>query len=334
MTHIALGACIGEAWLGKQLGKRALFLGAVAQSVPDIDFVSVLWNDPAENLLAHRGFTHSFLFGLLASFFLALAAARWQRAHRIRLSRWMLFFGAEIMVHLLLDYFNSYAMGLLEPFSHERFAGDALFVVDPFFSLAPLIAFLVLWRLPVWHRRRRGWWKVAVVLPGAYLLYCGLNKMEVTRETRRALQEQQVSHKRFFTTPTPLNNWLWYVVAENDSGFFVGFHSILADKKNIDFTFFPRNDHLIEPLRKFEEMQDLLRFSQGYYTAEMWSDTLVFNDLRFGQIIGWHDPREKFVFHYFVGRGADANKLVVQRGRFARWTWPTTRSMLRRIRGD
>lgn len=52
LTHIALGACMGDAFAGKQLGKRAMFLGAVAQSVPDIDFIPSFWLSTAENLLA------------------------------------------------------------------------------------------------------------------------------------------------------------------------------------------------------------------------------------------------------------------------------------------
>jgi len=80
-------------------------------------------------------------------------------------------------------------------------------------------------------------------------------------------------------------------------------------------------------------VQDLIRFSQGFYTIENWGDTLVFNDLRFGQIIGWHDPKERFVFHYFL-QLPDANTLVIQRGRFAKWNWETTRSLIRRMRGN
>jgi inner membrane protein len=60
---------------------------------------------------------------------------------------------------------------------------------------------------------------------------------------------------------------------------------------------------------------DLKRFSQGYYTAEKWGDTLVFNDLRFGQINGWEDPKSKFSFHYYLSHPQD-NDLIVQRGRF------------------
>jgi len=82
-----------------------------------------------------------------------------------------------------------------------------------------------------------------------------------------------------------------------------------------------------------EEVQHLIRFSQGFYTIEQWHDTLVLNVLRFGQIAGWEDPNQKYAFHYFLGR-SDANRLVVQRGRFEGWTWHTARSMLKRIEGN
>jgi inner membrane protein len=68
--------------------------------------------------------------------------------------------------------------------------------------------------------------------------------------------------------------------------------------------------------------------------VEKWGgDTLVLNDLRFGQIIGWKDPKEKFVFHYFL-QYPDDNKLVVQRGRFAKWDWSVVEALWRRIKGN
>ena len=135
--------------------------------------------------------------------------------------------------------------------------------------------------------------------------------------------------------PTPLNNWLWYVVMMgNDSGFYASkFRSLFDTKKEIDFKFFPKNDSLLYPIHDHEDLQKLIRFSQGFYTAEKWKDTLVFNDLRFGQIIGWHDPKEKFVFHYFLQHSGD-NRLVVQRGRFANWNWEIVKSLLKRIVGN
>jgi inner membrane protein len=80
-----------------------------------------------------------------------------------------------------------------------------------------------------------------------------------------------------------------------------------------------------------EEVKQLKKFSQGFYVAEKWNDSLVFNDLRFGQIMGWEDPNARFVFHFILQPGAD-NTMVVQRGRFQNWNSRTIFGFIRRIR--
>ena len=42
-------------------------------------------------------------------------------------------------------------------------------------------------------------------------------------------------------------------------------------------------------------------------------DSVVFNDLRFGQIIVSDNPKVKFVFHYYLNKASD-NTLVMQQG--------------------
>ena len=170
-------------------------------------------------------------------------------------------------------------------------------------------------------------------LSALYLLYCLFNKAKIDADTKDILKKQQISYTRYFTTPAPLQNWLWYVVAGNDSGYYVGFRSLLDSEKKITFQYFPRNDTLLVSVNDHEILQRLVRFSKQFYTVEKWHDTLVLNDLRFGQIIGWQNPRGKFVFHYFLQHPED-NSLVVQRGRFEGWNWQTTRFLFRRIRGN
>jgi inner membrane protein len=47
-------------------------------------------------------------------------------------------------------------------------------------------------------------------------------------------------------------------------------------------------------------------------------------------MLGWENPRGRFVFHYFLHRSAD-NSLVVQRGRFNGWNTQTVLNLLKRI---
>ncbi|TMI75786.1 MAG: metal-dependent hydrolase [Bacteroidetes bacterium] len=333
LTHIAVGACVGEAFFERGFGKKALFWGALAQSIPDIDFISGFWLDTSEQLLAHRGFTHSILFGLLIVPAFAMTADRVHRPHDILFKKWLLFFGVEVFLHLLLDVFNNYGVGWFEPFSHQRFSFNAIYVADAFFSIWPGIAFVVLLVLKRYHPARRFWWKFGLFLPLIYLAYCTYNKVNIDKDVRTILKSQNIAYDRYFTTPAPLQNWLWFVVAGNDSGYHVGFRSVFDSKKEISFQYFAKNDTLLAPTKDQPEVQRLIRFSQQFYTVEQWNDTLVFNDLRFGQITGWVDPREKFVFHFYLKEGAD-NRLVVQRGRFAKWDWNVVKAFYRRIKGN
>lgn len=333
LTHIVLGACVGEAFFEKGFGKKAMIWGALAQSIPDVDFIASFWLPTAENLLAHRGFTHSLLFVLLMIPAFALTANAIHRPHNIRFRTWLLFFAAELLLHLFLDGFNNYGVGWFEPFHHLRFSFNTVYVADPFFSLVPGIAFIALLLLPEHSGRRKFWYTLGMVVPFLYLGYCIGNKLKTDREIKEILAKQQIPHEQYFTTPAPLQNWLWYVVSGNDSGFYVGFHSVFDSKKEIDFQYFPRQDSLLNPVHDHAEVQLLKRFSQNFYTVEKWSDTLVFNDLRFGQIIGWSDPRGRFVFHYFL-QHPDDNRLVVQRGRFAGWNRQTPEALWKRIRGN
>jgi inner membrane protein len=333
LTHIALGACMGEAFAGKTLGKKAMLWGALAQSVPDIDFVASFWMDTSSNLLAHRGFTHSFLFCALITPLLALLAEYFHRPHNIRLAKWAIFFGTVIFIHIFLDAFNNYGVGWFEPFSHKRISFNAIYVADPFFSIWPGIACVLLIYLKKYNATRKKVWRLGLGISALYLVFCLFNKVQIDSDIKTILQKQQINYTRYFTTPTPLQNILWYVVAGNDSGYYVGFRSLLDRKKEIAFQYFPRNENLLDSIRDHEDLQKLIRFSQAFYTIENMNDTLLFNDLRFGQIIGWQNPKEKFVFHYYLQHPQD-NKLVVQRGRFEGWNWQTAASLLKRIKGN
>jgi inner membrane protein len=334
LTHIAIGACIGEVVLHKQLGKKALLWGILAQSIPDIDFIAVLWTSTSENLLAHRGFTHSILFALIISLAMSLAADHWHRPHNIRFTKFILFFTAQVFIHNTIDAFNNYGVGWFEPFSHERISFNTIFVADPFFSIAPGLAAVALFILKNSnHRHRKYWVRGGLMIPVIYLGYALFNKTTIDKDVRTAFAEQKISYTDYFTTPTPLNNWLWYVVAKDNTGYHIGFRSVFDTKPGIDFTFFPRNDSLLKPVLDHEDAQHLLRFSRGFYILEKWNDSLVFNDLRFGQIAGWQNPKGKFAFHYFL-QHPDGNKLVVQRGRFKGWDRQTVNSLLNRIKGN
>jgi inner membrane protein len=333
ITHIVLGACTGELIAGKQLGKKALLIGAVANCLPDCDVMSSLWLDTDNSLLAHRGFTHSFTFVLLAATMFAFLFERWYKARSIRFSFWVSFFALELFLHIFIDAFNSYGTGWFEPFNRYRVSFNTIFVADPFYTIWLLTAFVVLLVLKALNKSRRWWARFGLGISTFYFTYCIMNKISTDNKVKNILEKQHMTYQTFFTTPTPLNNWLWFVVAGDDSGYFIGYRSVFDSKDQLDLHYFPKNDFLLDPYRDQEDVQHLVRFSKGLYIVENRAGNLVFNDLRFGQIEGWYNPRAKFVFYYFLKRKKD-NEMAVQRGRFAQWNREAIRSLIKRIRGN
>ncbi len=333
LTHIAVGACIGELFLGKKIGKKALLYGAVAASLPDIDFVAGFWLNTTDDLMAHRGITHSILFAAGMTLALAWFFAKRHHSENIPLKRWICFLGTEIFFHLFLDTFNAYGIGLFEPFVHRRISFNSIFVADPFFSLWPVIAACFLIVKSRFSPRRSYWAVTALFLSSLYFIYCISNKLRIDEITRKALANQHILYNRYFTTPTPFNSLLWYIVAQDETGYYIGYRSVFDKKKLIGFRYFPRQENLLTPYANRADIQQLIRFSKGYYTADVMAGGLVFNDLRFGQMKGWEYPDAHFVFHYFVQDPAD-NRLVLQRSRFANWDMETIRLFLRRMRGN
>lgn len=332
LTHIVLGACIGEALLDKNAGRKAILWGALAQSVPDIDFIAGMWMPVSTELLAHRGITHSFLFAGFISFFLALVAARWHKAEPISLKKWFWFFLIEIGCHLLLDAMNNYGIGWFEPFSDRRISFNVIYVADPLFTIVPAIAFGFLLFLKSDHRHRLKWARMGITASAIYMIFALWNKYKIEHAVLDSISKSHSGSVNHFTTPTLLNNLLWFVVIEDSMGYKVGYKSVFDKKKGLALSYFPKNEAYLSPVADHEEVMELKKFSQGLYTVEQWKDTLVFNDLRFGQINGWYNPQSRFAFHYYLSHPKD-NELIVQRGRMAGVNMESAKVMWDRMMG-
>jgi inner membrane protein len=74
LSQIVLGAAMAEAVAGKKLGNRAMVWGAIGGTIPDLDIISNLWMPYIDALAAHRGMSHSIVFAIFFSFFMAWLA--------------------------------------------------------------------------------------------------------------------------------------------------------------------------------------------------------------------------------------------------------------------
>jgi inner membrane protein len=331
LTHIVLGACIGEAFADKKVGKRAMICGILAQGVPDLDFLLSPLLDPTQDLLVHRGFSHSFLFAAFIIPLFAVLANRFHRPHNIPLSKWIFFFTIAIGSHLFIDAFNNYGIGWLEPFDHRRISFHILYVADPLFTLGPALAAVMLLLTGRTHRLRMIWTRIGLASAVIYLGISCVNKAIIERHMAQELRARNMPTKMHFITPAPFQNLLWFVVSGNDSGFYAGYRS-LFDNGPTQLTFYPRNNDILKGYRQRPDIERLLIFSQGFYTVSKTGDSLLFNDLRFGQVVGWMNPAENFSFHYYMDY-LDANDLIVQRGRFEKLDIHALNGLRRRMLG-
>ena len=331
LTHIALGACLGEAFAGKKVGKKAMLWGILAQSIPDFDFILTPFLATSKDLLVHRGFSHSILFVILLAPLLALLAEKLHRTHDISYKSWVLFFVTSIGLHLFIDGFNNYGIGWLEPFSHSRFSFNTIYVADPLFSIGPAIAAALLLITRKNNAKRIFWWKFGLLCSLFYLSYSAVNKLIIDKNVNTNLKKLNISSTHYFTTPAPFQNLLWFTVAATDSGFYAGYRSVF-DNGPLQLTYYPKNQQLLAPYINRDDIKRLVTFSQGYYTTSISNDTLMFNDLRFGQVVGWMNPKENFSFHYFI-QYPDKNNLVVQRGRFEKFDRKAFKGLLTRASG-
>ena len=332
LTHTVLGACIGEAIAGKKIGKKAMLWGAIANNLPDIDVITGAWMNQADSLLAHRGFTHSILFLLLATPLLAWLFRRKYATSGMNYREWFLIWGSGLFIHIFIDALTAYGTGWFEPFSHYRVSFNVLFVADPFYTIALLVSCLALLIMRRTQPHRLKWALSAVMISTVYIIYAIFNKIKIDDIIQENLQKKSITAEQYFSTPTPLNNFLWYIVAKTDDGYMIAYHSIFDSTDDLPFYFYPKNDSLLNNYKTNDEVQKLIRFSAGYYSIEQKSDTVQFSDLRFGQIGGWSSPTAPFVFRYFLNENAN-NDLVIQQGRIDASSREGIRTLIERIKG-
>jgi len=332
LTHIVLGACIGELIAGKQLGKKAMLLGIIGQSIPDIDAIGGVWMDEAQDVVAHRSLTHSILFAIVVTWLLSWVSRKTFHRHDVIMRKYLLLFSVNIFVHVFIDSCNAYGTELFYPFSTTRISFNLLFVADPLFSVWPLIAFIWLLFAKNKYPYRKAIAICGIALSGLYMGYAVVNKLNIERVVAHNLNQQQILEEGHFTTPTLLNNWLWYIVVKESDGYKIGYRSVFDKTDTIIFRDVKRNANLITEAPPNGEAEKLIHFSSGYYTMEKWSDTLVLNVLRFGQV-GWQDPSARFAFHYLLNKPG-GNELIIQRGRFKDMNREKISSFIKRVKGE
>jgi inner membrane protein len=282
LTHGLLGATFGQAVYGKRLGRRALAWGAVIGMTPDLDAV-MSPTDPMAEWIWHRGPTHALWFGPVVGPLVGWLLWRWKGG---RLREWVALAVVSLFTHPLLDVCTSYGTQLLAPFSRQRFALDAVAIIDPAYSLVLAFALALGLQSGVGTRAAR---LSAVLALGLSSSYVGLGLLVNQRaETlaRSQLEAEGVRGAHVHAYPTLLQLPFRRIVARSDGEVRIGWLSALAPRRIAWEPFFPARGPLVEAAEATREAQVLEWFAMGQAAPRLLETQggaiVEIDDLRYG----------------------------------------------------
>lgn len=147
LTHTLISVLVGEAVHrslppSAVLGDRArrgvtIAVMAVGGNLPDADVIYTGWaGSTLDYLLHHRGHTHTVLgaLGLSVLLFAVVRLWWWRRRIRPGVADTAFLAGVSVLaplLHIGLDFTNSYGVHPFWPWNDRWFYGDAVFIVEP-----------------------------------------------------------------------------------------------------------------------------------------------------------------------------------------------------------
>ncbi|MDX1445498.1 metal-dependent hydrolase [Lishizhenia sp.] len=279
LSQIVLGAAVGEAVAGKQIGRKAPLLGAIFGTIPDLDvFLKYVIDGVIDQDLAHRGFSHSIVFALLLS---VVTAPLLKKIFNTKISLFRLFNLAFLctVTHPMLDAFTTWGTQFFWPFE-DRIALNSIFVIDPLYTL-PFLA-LCLWAicLPKTSKRRRRLNYIGLVLSCGYLMIT----LAIKETLYHKVSESQTELIQHEVKPMPLTSLYWTAILEKEKGFNIGYRNLLKDTNFVWEEYVPKNHHLLERYLSVKQIDKIKFLTKGYFAAKQQHDTLFVYDLKFGTL--------------------------------------------------
>ncbi len=316
LTQVALGASLGVAVMGRRTAVwKAALWGGLAGLLPDLD-VLIDHGDDLQNMVRHRGPSHSLLLlTLLAPILAGLVYGlerRWQSPHgqpQASWRRWTLALWLALFTHPLLDLMTIYGTQVLQPLSDQAYGVGSIFIIDPLYSL-PLLGGLV--AVAVLRSSDRGLranlWGLA--LSTTYLVWTVGAQAYVTQQARASLAAAGLSDRPLMVTPSPLQTLVWRVVVIDGPRYHEGYYALTDRGRALRLHSRDRGGELLQTLASHPQVAQLARFSDGFFSLALRDDRLWVTDLRMGQ-------HPYYVFSFDLGPvdiGGERLQPAVQQG--------------------
>ena len=170
--------------------------------------------------------------------------------------------------------------------------------MDPVYPLPLLIGVAISLSLARTTRKRRIANYAGLGISTLYIFLTVLDKSYINTVFEESLRSQNIGYSRFLTNPAPFTNILWMAVVEGEENYFLGYYSLLDNRKTIEFFPIRKNHGLLEPYNDIPAVRSLVHVSNGYYVVEKADDALLVSDIKFGQMGGWVHGDGSFIFSY------------------------------------
>ena len=278
VSQAVLGAACTHAVAGKQLGRKALILGAVLGTLPDLD-VLIRYGDAVSNFTYHRGFSHSLAVLTLASPIIMLLLRRFKAFKAINSGRLLLAIFLALITHPLLDSFTVYGTQLFWPLPKVPESWASIFIIDPMYTI-PLIAtgIWVIFRKPKLAKLS----VIGLALSTAYLAWSMSSKQMVERHVRHELQRQNIAYQKIKVTPERFNTLFWRVIVMDKERFYESRASVINRDESLLFNAYAHNKHWLQNIPKNWAANRLAWFTDGFYKMSDRENMLIVSDLRMG----------------------------------------------------
>ncbi len=225
---------------------------------------------------------------------------------------WIILFFVAIVTHPMLDTFTTYGTQLLQPFTNSRFSFCNISVADPLYTIPIIVSLVMMSRYAKEKRIRRKIVWIGLAFSSLYMVFTLWNKSQINTVFEKSLQESEIDYKRYMTSPTILNNALWFCIAEREDDFVYGLYSVFDSKNRVTLETIPKNYDVLAAKESDHTVNTLDWFSDGYYTIIERPDGIMqLNDMRFG-IFDDGEGNEDYIFRFDLQKDANGDYLLVR----------------------
>ncbi len=312
LTQIVLGASVAEAALGKKIGNKAIFLGAIAGTIPDLDIVMRFFVDDLTASVMHRGFSHSLIFPFVVAPILGVLAKKiYSNLEDVSQFDWNKMFFLALLTHPLLDAQTTWGTQLFWPFEW-RVAIENIFIIDPIYTI-PFLIFLILTafqnRL---SRKRKLYNSLGLIISSTYLLATLAFKGIAHYKIAEALEKNNIEYKDINTRATYFNSILWSAQIELEDSYMFTYYSLFDKSMPVFTKKFPKNHHMLQPFIDEKKIRQLIILSNEHYLMTRENNELIFWNLKLGQK-GFDEKASPYIWSYIIEK--NTNTLKIKEGR-------------------